>query len=71
MRPAASNSSMNCLHRESIAELPFAIGQQLLDLDLPGEIADAVARLLQIQVLLEAHEIALKAQPTARHYVPR
>ena len=45
------------LDRELVAELSPALGQQPLDLDLADDVAGAVRRLLQIEVLLDAHEV--------------
>src|SRR5438093_3804423 len=53
------------LHREAIAELLFPLREQLLDLDLAGDVAGAVRGLLQVEMLLLANGAGVEPQPAA------
>src|SRR5438445_538167 len=54
------------LHREAVAELAPALGQEHLDLHLADEIARAVGRLLKIQMLLRPNGVRVEPEPAAR-----
>src|SRR5262245_36591289 len=51
---------------ESRSPRVCALGEQRLELVLAHEIAGAVARLRQVELLLEPHEVAVDAHPAAR-----
>src|SRR4029079_16854144 len=54
------------LQGEGVAELVGALAHQVLELDLAGEVARAVARRAQVELLLEAEQIEIGAHPAAR-----
>ena len=64
--PAAFSSSMKPPSVKRRAERARALGQQRLDHRLAGEVAGAVAGLLQVEPLLEPDGVAIRAQPAAR-----
>src|SRR5262249_44707414 len=51
---------------EGVAELVGPLAHQVLELNLAGDVARAVARLAQVELLLEAEEVEVGAHPAAR-----
>src|SRR6185312_3054120 len=54
------------LQGEGVAELMGSLSHQILELNLAGDVARAVARLAQVELLLEAEEVEVGAHPAAR-----
>src|SRR5688500_10041119 len=53
------------LQGEGIAELMSPLAHQILELNLAGDVARAVARLAQVELLLEAKKVEVGAHPAA------
>ena len=64
--PAALTSSKQRFEREVLAELVRALAHQVLEQELAGDVARAVARLAQVELLLEAEQVEVRAHPAAR-----
>ena len=66
MKPGALKSSMNAFIRKRSPSSLLALGDELVDLDLADQVARPVAGLLEIEVLLAAHQVSVHAQPAPR-----
>src|SRR5215210_2124295 len=53
------------LQGEGVAELMGPLAHQILELNLAGDVARAVARLAQVELLLEAEKVEVGAHPAA------
>src|SRR5262245_27352585 len=54
------------LQRNRVPQLTHTFADQLFDLELADQITRAIRRLLEIEVLLTAHQVALQTGPAAR-----
>ena len=66
IRPAALNSSKNDRSVNRVAELLRAFRDQFIDQMLSRDVAGAVARLPEVELLLEAKQVEIRTHPAAR-----